>query len=127
MEEEIITNQTQFAHEKPLMSPVEYPTGSTAPVEEPALKKKSKLPFIIGGMGLLLVALLLLVVMRMPRGTVQVAPTPTPSPNTQLAADHPLKIRLTSLINELDAADPSQSSLVFPPVDMALTLDQVKR
>lgn len=127
MNDEILTNQTQFAQEEPILEMPPVPKVAPVVEEETEPKKKPKLLFIAGGaFAVLMVILLLVVVFSRPKKTEVVEKT-EPSPTPKLAIDHPLQQRVSNLQQELDAADPSEQTLVFPPIDMTITLDPVKQ
>ena len=127
MQEEISTNQTQFAQEEPLLQSPGVPIDPHLQAVPETNTKKSKLPFIIGGALLFFVILIGVLVQMRPKEVVQEVVELTPSPSPILAANDPLQVRVKNLQMELDAADPTVQTFVFPPISLELTLDKIKR
>ena len=128
MQEETYTNQTQFSQEEPLFQAPSVPIDPNLdPLAETLGTKKSKMPLIIGGALFVFVLLIGVLVLMRQKPVLEVVAEPTPIPSPVLAADDPLKLRVKNLQMELDEADPTSQTLVFPPIDMALTLDKIQR
>ncbi|MCA9369246.1 MAG: hypothetical protein H6773_01755 [Pseudomonadales bacterium] len=122
------TNQTQFAEEEVLFQNVTTPQMPQVPVEnEQAQPKKKKKVLIIGasvfGVFLLLI-LVLMIVGRKPQVEQVLEASPSPSPT--IVKDNPLRDRVENLQDELTEADPSNQTLVFPPVNMSIQLDPIQ-
>ncbi len=127
MNDEILSNQTQFAQEEPLFEVQKAVQSQPTYDEVTDSKKKPKLLIIGGGVfALVLVLILALVLLSKPK-RIEVTKEVEASPSPKNTINHPLQQRVTNLQQELDLADPSEQSLVFPPVDMTITLDPVKQ
>ena len=122
------TNQTQFAEEEALFQNVTTPEMPQAPVEEePAKPDPKKKIMLIGGavFGVMfLLIIILAIVGRKPMVEQVIEPSPSPSP--VIAKDNPLRERVENLQDELGEADPTNQTLVFPPVDMSIQLDPIQ-
>lgn len=121
------TNQTQFAENQPLFQSVSVPEVATHHEDDAAQKKpsqKKKIIFIVSIVFGLIFLLLFLVLLlpKKPAEVSQVVASPSPSP--VISADNPLRARVENLQTELDAADPQNQSLVFPPINMNIFLDK---
>lgn len=126
--ETVLINQTQFGVEKPLF---EEPAGivddsKTSPgLSQP--KKKNPMVFILGSVVIVSIILLLISQALGHQPVVLVShPFVTPSPVTTPEQDF-YKARLSELQQDFRAADPTQTTLPFPPVSLSISLDEVKR
>ena len=122
-------NQTQFAAEEPLF---QKPSVAAIPVatpdvvvQEPA-KQTNKVFITVTVLAVVAVLVGILVIVMRPVEQVVVQEDVVALPSPVIAPDSPLRARVTNLQSELKDADPATQSLVFPPVDMELTLDSIK-
>ncbi|NCS98062.1 MAG: hypothetical protein GW762_05735 [Candidatus Pacebacteria bacterium] len=125
---EFDTNQTQFSADQPLFQDVTIPEIAVKHEEETEVKPNPKKKFIVIGAGifgfLFLLLILLVVTRKKPEAEEVLVALPSPSP--VIADNNPLRLRVENLKEELDAADPANQLLVFPPINMELYLDKIK-
>lgn len=123
------TNQTQFSQDQPIFQDVVVPEMQKPPEETgETTKQSSKKKLLIAGIAgfvLLFIVLLVFIVTRRPMEQTQILEA-SPSPSPVISADNPLKQRVDNLQTELDAADPADQMLVFPPIDMDIFLDPIQ-
>lgn len=120
-------NQTSFSQDQPL-----YEKELEVPVEEPSSSElnpsnkswyKRRLIWAIAGAGLLFVVFLL-ALLATDNGQSPIAPT-SPEEMAEMEQESgPFVNRINQLETELEAADPTKPQLIFPPVDMSLSLDE---
>jgi hypothetical protein len=112
-------DQTQFVFEGPFS---EDGSASTQ-----GKKKLPKVAWIAIALAAVVGVLILLIALL--RGGGAAAPNITPE-ESPLPAERPergvLQSKLDELRDELDLADPTRPKLVFPAVDMGVTLEKVK-
>lgn len=123
--EEVQTNQTQFGFDEPLFE--EPPSLLDPNAVVPVAKKSHRRLMMVAGLGLLGVLLLFaaLLSLRKPADT-RIEATPTPTPVLNQNQDVYLS-RLGELQKDFRNADPSQTTLPFPPVSLNIILDDFKR
>ncbi len=123
----VLTNQTQFGMEKPLFEePPSFEDQSAKKTVE-TKKKKSPLPFILAGVVIFLIMFMLLGIVLMKKNpSLPIDFSASPSPVVSKEVDA-YKVRLDELQHDFLQADPSQSTLPFPPVSLSITLDPPQR
>jgi hypothetical protein len=122
-----LTNQTQFGMEKPLFEEPPRFEDPAAKTTQQAKKKKSPLPFILAGLAICVIMFMLLAIVLMKKKTLlPIGPSATPVPVTSKEVDA-YKARLDELQQDFIQADPSQTTLPFPPVSLSITLDPPQR
>lgn len=115
-------NQTLFTEEKPLNQEIYMPSdvnqdeGKTTFLKT----KKGKITLAIVGTFVLLI---LVTVALLPRNPVAPEVQPSPSPTAAPLTTSAMQQRLIDLEEELKRADPADSILPFPAVDMYLELE----
>ncbi|MCB9812933.1 MAG: hypothetical protein H6772_00865 [Pseudomonadales bacterium] len=118
-------NQTQFAFEEPIFQDlnVELPVEPTPIDQNP---KKSIKFFII--IGLVVLTLLILFVIVMLRSKKKTPENIFENIQQEVIKNFgPLEQRIENARIDLDAADPANQDLTFPPVDMGLRLDKKEK
>ncbi len=128
-QDELVTDdQTQFGLESPLFTvPRKSKPESELTPEEITRQKRQRL--LIGlGIGLLILLMVLVVVAALMKPRVSKTLTPdassTPVPHQQLS---PLEQKVDTLRKDLRLADPTRQDLPFPPVDLEIQLDTIKK
>lgn len=123
-------NQTQFSVEEPLFEQPLQPKPAATPQPDgegmPPKKKRSKL-FVVGGVvGVFLIAgaIIAFIIMRQDDS---MDPLLEETPQTQKKEYGPLQTRLNEIKEELEAADPRQEELPFPPIDTGLSVEPLER
>lgn len=117
-------NQTQFNLEEPLYEDVRVvEVAKTDVPKQSFFKTKKGVVFIAAGSFLLLMLLLILL---MPRRNANTAAEPTPQPAVVLPEKTGFELRIDNLQQELERADPSDTVLPFPAVDMEIELEDSK-
>ncbi len=121
-EESVLTNQTQFSYEEPFRQvPSVAGEKTTATAQSP---KSRRMMLIVGGVVLFFILIILLVLVGRRPTITKTSPFQQPSEATPLPAEaNPLRERVERLQTELEDADPTKQSLLFPPVDMDIRLD----
>jgi hypothetical protein len=127
------TNQTRFALENPILEDV--PATNQELDEEikedlVASKKKSKKLILMGMVGLILITvfILLLILMRLnSNAKKEVEEFREVGVREEVGELSPLLREVYELGASLKAADPSLSSIPFPPLDMELRLEDRKK
>lgn len=118
-------DQTQFFMERPLdESPVDF-------TDPEVLKQNQKKKRVLGlGIGAVVAVLVLIIglasYMQTPAEIIEVEPSPSPTPALS-AARTGLLGKLDVLRENLEAADPTKSNLLFPGVDLDIRLEPAKR
>ncbi len=118
---DVSSDQTGFASEEALFLDQSLPVDPDAPVL--SVKPWWKRPAVIlGVIGLVIIVIvLMLAILLQPRQQKQVfEPSPTPKAAANL---DPLQQYILTLQYKLQAADPANQELPFPPVLMDLPLD----
>lgn len=123
----VTSDQTAFGSTEPLFeNHTEVIDPHASPIEPNKPYWKNPLILVAGIVALALVLLLTLLIMTITPSRRQATSEPTPSPVNEMPAG-PWQERTTTLQSELEAADPSQQELPFPPVKMELPLVVSKR
>lgn len=121
-------SQTEFNEVSPILSGYNTPIEPKSPQEEEKSKDKVPKGILVGGVAFTLILILVGVLALMtPQVQKQMAITPVASPTAVPIQDDELVTKIKALTAELQAADPTQNKLAFPPVDMEIYLDQPKR
>jgi len=119
-------NQTNFAFEEPIFSDTNVELPVEEKLVEPVDPKNTKKKKIIIGVTVFFVFLLILIVMVKLKKKPKIETAPE-EPAKVMKDLSPLEERIENVRLELDAADPANQDLTFPPVNMKLRLDEKKR
>lgn len=123
------SNQTQFAEITPVFESGSAVPASKASPETP-VKKKSKLPLLIGILGLILffVFLVSLILIKNSMTADQLGNEDDGRLIEQNNGQtDPLLEEIYDLDDQLQGSDPTIDEIPFPPVDMTLRLDPAKK
>ena len=126
-----LNNQTLFAAEEPLLENIDHEQLAISRIIDPQVEvkaKKRRRLFIIGGsvvaiMILLIIFLVALVNNSRPGGITQPEPT---ADSSQTSGDNYFLSQIKEIRAELQAADPVANDVPFPPVDLQLSLFEIK-
>lgn len=123
-------NQTQFSLEEPFLQPSQAPIKQAPPVLPPGNsqqvsdKRRTRYLVIAGGVVALIVLLFVIVLLSRSGSTGQILPSfPQSSLEPKQVTD--LEIQIEEYSQVLEDTDPTKQSLVFPPVNMYLRLEDL--
>lgn len=115
----MLENQTQFTNESPFYEEVYLPAEEVNSKKKSFFKTKKALLLLIPLVLILLVA----VGAMMPKRKLVPTVEPTPTPVITDINLNQYEQRINTLEEELDLADPTDTVLPFPAVDMNIYLD----